>query len=204
MLSESLLHIIFNKWTFIDLMSNLMTIRASLRVKSWNSIRTMNSSAPTLQTPLTMFPLCWLNLGSLYFTLTTIGTPCVTHPQAFWRIHYKSKGENNGRKRSWVRSLACNTSGVEGRFGAMGWGLRRLTSNSIIRRTCTNQTTSWLMHSWSTFGAWTSHGQTRTHKIHHGPTLGEATTFPFVIYSVLGHGTNTQVGVLKFPKLGLL
>jgi len=30
-----------------------------------------------------------------------------------------------------ARSLACSTSGVEGRVGAPGWGLRRLTSNSI-------------------------------------------------------------------------
>ncbi len=30
-----------------------------------------------------------------------------------------------------VRSLARNTLGVEGRAGAPGWGLGRLTSNSI-------------------------------------------------------------------------
>ncbi len=27
----------------------------------------------------------------------------------------------------------------------------------LLTRTCTNQTTSWLVHSWSTFGAQTSH-----------------------------------------------
>jgi hypothetical protein len=32
-----------------------------------------------------------------------------------------------------------------------------------------------------------SHGQTRTHKIHHGSNLGEATTFPLMVYSVFGH-----------------
>ncbi len=31
-----------------------------------------------------------------------------------------------------VRSLACNTLGIEGRAGAPRWGLGRLTSNSII------------------------------------------------------------------------
>jgi len=40
------------------------------------------------------------------------------------------------------------------------------------------------MHSWSTFGARTSHGQTQTHKIHHGPNLGEATTFSLIVYFV--------------------
>jgi hypothetical protein len=34
-------------------------------------------------------------------------------------------------------SLACNTLGVEGLVGALGWGLRRLINNSI---THTNQT----------------------------------------------------------------
>jgi hypothetical protein len=30
-----------------------------------------------------MLPLCWLNLGSLYLTLTTINTPCATIAFAF-------------------------------------------------------------------------------------------------------------------------
>jgi hypothetical protein len=28
------------------------------------------------------------------------------------------------------------------------------------------------------------HGQTRTHKTQHGPDLGEATTFPLIVYFV--------------------
>jgi hypothetical protein len=35
-------------------------------------------------------------------------------------------------KRVGVQSMACNISGVEGRARAWGWGLGRLTSNSII------------------------------------------------------------------------
>jgi hypothetical protein len=31
-----------------------------------------------------------------------------------------------------VRSLACSISGLEGCAGALGWGLGRLTSGSII------------------------------------------------------------------------
>jgi len=30
-----------------------------------------------------------------------------------------------------AHSLVCNTSGAEGHVGVPGWGLRRLTSNSI-------------------------------------------------------------------------
>ncbi len=76
------------------------------------------------------------------------------------------------------------------------------------------------MHSWSIFGVRTSHKQLRIHKIHHGSDLGEATTFPFIVYFVPLHeahiqisfysGTpkceswNSQMRVPKFPKLGLL
>ncbi len=63
----------------------------------------------------------------------------------------------------------------------------------LFTRTYTNQKTSWLVQNQTTFGAWTNHGQTRTHKIHHGLDLGEATTFTLIIYFVLGHGANTQM-----------
>ncbi len=65
---------------------------------------------------------------------------------------------------------------------------------------------------WNTFGAQTSHEQTQTQKTHHGPNLGETTTFPLVVFSMFGHGASTQMsfcfrtpklGILKFPKLGL-
>jgi hypothetical protein len=83
----------------------------------------------------------------------------------------------------------------------------------LFIRTCTNQTTNWLVHSWNTFGAWTHHEQTRTHNIHHVPDLGEGITFPLILFSVSGHRANTQMsfcpktlklGVSKFPKLILL
>jgi hypothetical protein len=77
-----------------------------------------------------------------------------------------------------------------------------VTSKSIIDTTCTNQITSWLVHSWSTFGAQTSHQQTRTHKTHHDPDLGKATTFPLILFYVLGHGANTQMSFCpRIPKL---
>jgi hypothetical protein len=69
------------------------------------------------------------------------------------------------------------------------------------------------MHNCNTFGARMSHKQTRTHKIHHDPYFGEATTFPLIVFFVLGHGAYTQMsfclgtpnfGVPKFPKLRLL
>jgi hypothetical protein len=84
-------------------------------------------------------------------------------------------------------------------------GTRNSDKHQLLRWTCTNQTTSWLVHILNTFGARTSNGQTQTH---HGPNLGEATTFSLIVYFVAGHGTSIQMafflGVPKFPKLGLL
>ncbi len=69
------------------------------------------------------------------------------------------------------------------------------------------------MHSWSSFGARTNHGQTQIHKTHHNPDLGEPITFLFIVFFVSSHGACTQmlfcIGVAKlkipkFPKLGLL
>jgi hypothetical protein len=58
------------------------------------------------------------------------------------------------------------------------------------------------MHSWSTFGARMNHGQTQTHKIHHGRDLGEATTFPLIVFFVPNHGANTQMSFCPgTPKL---
>jgi hypothetical protein len=101
-------------------------------------------------------------------------------------------------------------------FGGKGvcWssemGLGRMTSNQSLTHTCTNQTTSWLVHSLSTFGARTSHRQTQIHKTHHGLNLKEATTFPLIVYYVLSHGTSAQMafcprtpsGSLEIPKFG--
>jgi hypothetical protein len=77
-------------------------------------------------------------------------------------------------------------------------------------QTCTNQTISWLECSWNTFGARTNHGQTWTYKTHHNSDLEEATTFPFIVFSMPNHRTCTQMsfcpklGVPKFLKLELL
>jgi hypothetical protein len=49
------------------------------------------------------------------------------------------------------------------------------------------------MHSWSIFDAKTSHGQIQTHKTHHGSNLGEATTFPLIVYYVPLHKAHIQM-----------
>jgi hypothetical protein len=58
-----------------------------------------------------------------------------------------------------------------------------------------------------------SYKQTQIHKIHQGSDLGEANTFPLIVFLVLGHKAYTQMsfcfgtpnlGVSKFLKLKLL
>ncbi len=80
--------------------------------------------------------------------------------------------------------------------------LGRMTSNQSLTHTCTNQTTSWLMHNQSTFGARTSHGQTqthKTHKTHHDPDLGKppSSSLQYTLCLATGpalkcHGTSTK------------
>jgi hypothetical protein len=124
-------------------------------------------------------------------------------PKLFDGLNCESKGEDIERKRSWGTLP-----------GSQHFGGRRVCWSSRIKTRkidkefnyshgpTQNQTTSWLIRSWSTFGAWTNHEQTHTHKIHHGPNLGKATTFSFIVYFVLGHRTNTQMSFcLGTPKL---
>jgi hypothetical protein len=68
-----------------------------------------------------------------------------------------------------------------------------MTSTYSLTRICTNQTTRWLVHCLSTFGVRKSHGQPWTHKTHHDLDLGEATTFPFIVYSAALHGGHIQM-----------
>jgi hypothetical protein len=49
------------------------------------------------------------------------------------------------------------------------------------------------MHSWSTFGAKTSHEQTWIDKTHHNLDFGEATTFSLIIYFVPLHEAHIQM-----------
>jgi hypothetical protein len=72
-------------------------------------------------------------------------------------------------------------------------GLGRMKSIQSLTWICTNQTTSWLMHNLSTFGARMNHGQPQTRKTQHSPDLGEATTFPFIVYSMPLDGSHIQM-----------
>jgi len=57
------------------------------------------------------------------------------------------------------------------------------------------------MHSWSIFGARFSHGHTQPHMTHHDFDLGETTTFPLIVFSMISSRGCTQMSFfLGFPS----
>jgi hypothetical protein len=85
-------------------------------------------------------------------------------------------------------------------------GLGRMTSTYSLTRTYTKPTNKWLVHCCSTFGVRTNHMQIQIHKIHHSSDLGEATTFPLIIYSAPFHEAHIQMTFCpespEIPKVG--
>jgi len=100
---------------------------------------------------------------------------------------------NNRRRRSWGALLNSQHLGGRGACWSSGMGLGRLTSNSITHTRLHKPNNKLVSVELEHFGARMSHGQTQTHKTHHDLDLGEATTFPHIVYSMHGHGTNTQM-----------
>jgi hypothetical protein len=115
------------------------------------------------------FKFTCLNLHSCYEWCT---------PNLLDGLDFESKDEDNKRRRSWACSLARNTLGVEGRAGALRWGLRRLKSKSIDshRPTQTNNKliTAQLKHLWCIDEPRVNTDSQDSPR----PRLGEATTFP--------------------------
>ncbi len=95
-----------------------------------------------------------------------------------------------------------NILGVEGHVGALGWGLGWVTSGSIIHVTCINQTISWLMRNWNTFG----HGQT-TGKYRHtrftmAQTRGKPPPSPYSILYAWPWGLHPNVILSRDSQVG--
>jgi hypothetical protein len=62
------------------------------------------------------------------------------HPQLLEGLKEESQAENNGKKEGiGARSLTRNTRGVEGRAGAPGLGLGRVTSLIHLLEPASNQ-----------------------------------------------------------------
>ncbi len=145
----------------------------------------------------TLYSICtwnsWIHDHTILPSQSTIWYFIWHTPKFLDGRNCESKGKDNGRKRSWGVLPNSQHFGDRGACWSSGMRLGRMTSNQSLTQTCTNPTTSWLVHSWSTFGPRKSHGRPWTHKTHHRPDLGESTTFPLIVYYVLGHGTSIQI-----------
>jgi len=86
-----------------------------------------------------------------------------------------------------VCSLTCNTMGVKRRARALRWGLRQVTSGSIIHTNLHNPNNklvnAWLKHFWCTNEPWAYMDSQDSPRYE----LGEATTFPLIVFSVINH-----------------
>jgi hypothetical protein len=81
----------------------------------------------------------------------------------------------------------------------------RSDKHQLLTQTCTKPNIKWLVHSWSTFGARTNHGQTRTQMTHHDPNLGETIIFPLIVYYVPLYEAHIQMAFCPgTPKVGTL
>jgi hypothetical protein len=59
------------------------------------------------------------------------------------------------------------------------------------------------MHNLNIYGARAIHGQHHTYKTHHSLDLGEAITFPLIVYYVPLHEAHNQITFcLETPKVG--
>ncbi len=108
----------------------------------------------------------------------------MTHSQLLEGLKCDSQTENNGKRRS--RGMFPSSQHfrrVEGRVGALGWDQEELTSFNYSHKHAQNQhgvVSAQLEHFWCQ----DEPRATRTHKIHHGPDLGETTTFPPLQYTL--------------------
>ncbi len=79
-----------------------------------------------------------------------------------------------------------------------------MISVSIIHINLHKSNNKLIVHCWNIFGARTNHGHTqfhKIHKIHHDLDLGEATTFPIIMFSVTRHKGYMQMTFFtRFPS----
>jgi hypothetical protein len=89
-----------------------------------------------------------------------------------------------------MHSLTRSTRGGRGGTLELRDGTRKSDKLLItLSQIFIQPTISSLVHIREHLGGKTSHERFWTHKTHHGPDLGEATTFPHIVFSASLHGT---------------
>jgi hypothetical protein len=71
-------------------------------------------------------------------------------PKLLDGLNYDSKGEDNGRRKSWACSLTYSTLKVESVLELWDGDLEDWQAIQLLTQTCTNQITSWFVRNWRT------------------------------------------------------
>jgi len=112
-----------------------------------------------------------------------------------------------------AHSLACSILGVEGHVGVLGWNSKEWQASQLFMRTYTNQTTKLvsakLEHFWCTYEPRANMNSQDSPRpglggSHHLPPYSILCAWPWDQHSNVILSWDSQVGVPKFPKLGLL
>jgi hypothetical protein len=122
----------------------------------------------------------------------------MTRSQLLEGLKCVSQIENSGRTKSWGMLPGSQHFGrVEGHVGASGWDWEELTSFTYSHGPLYKTNTRWFVHSWSILVLrWAT-----TTQIHHYLDLGEATTFPLIVYFMPLHEVHIQMAFcLRTPK----
>jgi len=105
--------------------------------------------------------------------------------------------ENSKRRRN--RSTLLSSQHLEGYKGMLELqdGTRKSWQASLTHTGLHTTHTKWLVHSWSTLGAKTSHGQHGHTRLTTARTWGKPPPSPLIVYSVAGHGAYIQMTFLS-------
>ncbi len=119
--------------------------------------------------------------------------------------------ENIGRVRSRSMLLGSQHFGGRGVCWSFGMGTRKSDKHGVLIRTCTDQTTSWLMHSWSLWCMDSPQANTDSQDSprlglggsHHLPPYSILCAYPWDQHPNVILSRDSQMGVPKFPELKL-
>ncbi len=139
---------------------------------------------------------CGVFIFGIFAICLTIYIPLLTHSQLFEGLESESKQKTAEGGGVGACSLAHNTLKGRGACWSSGMGLGRVDKLHSLTRACMEPhkvVRTQLEHIWCQ----DEPRATRTHKTHHRPDLGEATTFPLIVYSAPLHGAYIQMAFLS-------
>jgi hypothetical protein len=130
----------------------------------------------------------WLNFyvnANSFFCVYDLG---MTHLHILWKTQMWVKMKIMEKKWLGGCSLIHNTSGVERHVEGLKLGQGRMTSESVIHvnlhKLNNKLVSAWLEHFWCMYKPWAYMDSQNSP----WPRLGEATTFPFIIFYMISHG----------------